>query len=77
MKFSQCPLCESSMIQQKNGIYNFEIKGRIVPSPIIEYWECPSCGEVFFDQEANKKIDEEFMLVKSNKNKKSCTLNLT
>jgi len=46
------------LIQKKKGIYNFEIKGKIVPSPVIEYCECPSCGEVFFDQKTNKIIDD-------------------
>ena len=55
MKFTKCPLCESPLIQQKKGKYGFEIKGKIIPSPVIEYWECPSCGEAFFDQIANKK----------------------
>ena len=67
MKFTKCPLCESPLIQQKKGKYGFEIKGKIIPSPVIEYWECPSCGEAFFDQIANKKIDKEMLVSKKQK----------
>lgn len=67
MKFTQCPLCESPMIQKKKGKYNFEIRGKIAPSPIVEYWECPSCSEAFFDKKASKKIDEVMLADKKRK----------
>jgi len=24
---------------------------------VVQYWECLSCNEIFFDREANRKID--------------------
>lgn len=61
MKFKQCPLCGSRAIQEKQGPYKLKIHGKAVSTPVATYWECPSCGEVFFDREANKKIDAAFL----------------
>jgi YgiT-type zinc finger domain-containing protein len=57
MKFKKCPLCGSRAIQEKQGTYKLNIHGKAVLTPDVTYWECPSCGEAFFDREANKKID--------------------
>jgi YgiT-type zinc finger domain-containing protein len=57
MEFNSCPLCGSSSIQKKKGVYNFVIHGKSLSTPIIQYWNCPNCGEVFFDRQANKIID--------------------
>lgn len=58
MNLIECPLCGSLKIKKRKGIYNFNIKNNIVPSPVIEYWECPDCGEAFFSHEANRVIDK-------------------
>jgi YgiT-type zinc finger domain-containing protein len=58
MEFTVCPLCESPSIRKKRGVYKFNIHGESLSTPVIQYWECPNCGEVFFDREANRKIDE-------------------
>ena len=57
MKFKECPLCGSRAIQEKHGLYKLNIHDEAVSTPVVTYWECPSCGEAFFDREANKKID--------------------
>jgi YgiT-type zinc finger domain-containing protein len=62
MEFSVCPLCGSSAIQKKRGHYKFNIKGKSIAAPLVQYWECPNCGEAFFDKQANKRIDEALLL---------------
>ena len=74
MKFIECPLCGSKSIKKKRGIYNFKVRNKIIPSPIIDYWECPGCGEAFFDQEANKKIDAALLFDKKRKVEKEMQL---
>jgi len=58
MEFTVCPLCESPSIRKKRGVYKFDIQGEVLSTPVIQYSECPDCGEAFFDREANQKIDE-------------------
>jgi YgiT-type zinc finger domain-containing protein len=62
MEFTVCPLCGSSAIKKKKGSYRFNIKGKVVSTPVMQYWECPHCGEAFFDRQANKQIDEALLL---------------
>ncbi len=61
MEFTVCPLCESPSIRKKRGVYKFDVHGEALSTPVIQYWECPNCGETFFDREANQKIDEALM----------------
>jgi len=56
---------------EKNDSYNFEIKGEIIPSSVVQYWECPTCGEAFFDHEANRKIDAVLLNKKKQKMRKT------
>jgi YgiT-type zinc finger domain-containing protein len=44
--------------KEKKGSYRFNFKGKIVTTPMVQYWECPNCGEAFFDREANNLIDK-------------------
>ncbi len=67
MELKQCPLCGSKTIQKKRGHYEFDLKGKFVITPIVQYWACPNCKEVFFDREANRRIDE--VLLKNRKRK--------
>jgi YgiT-type zinc finger domain-containing protein len=58
MEFKVCPLCGSSAIKKKRGSYALNIKGELVLTPVVQYWECPNCDEAFFDRQANMQIDE-------------------
>jgi YgiT-type zinc finger domain-containing protein len=57
MELTVCPLCESSSIRKKKGVHQFNVLGELRSTPVVQYWECPSCNEIFFDREANRKID--------------------
>jgi len=61
MKFKECPLCGSRAIQERQDPYKLTIHDETVSTPVVNYWACPSCGEAFFDREANKKIDAAFL----------------
>jgi len=52
-----CPLCGSPSIRKKRGVHQFNVRGEWRATPVVQYWECPSCKEIFFDREANRKID--------------------
>ena len=58
MELVVCPLCGSPSIKKKKGVYKFYLQGEPLSTPAIQYWECPNCGEAFFDRQANKKIDD-------------------
>jgi YgiT-type zinc finger domain-containing protein len=57
MEFNTCPLCGSSSIRKKKGVHQFNVRGEWLTTPVVQYWECPNCKEIFFDREANQKID--------------------
>ncbi|MGH7457192.1 MAG: YgiT-type zinc finger protein, partial [bacterium] len=67
MKLTVCPLCGSPAIQKKRGRCRFNIKGELVSTPVVRYWECPDCGEAFFDRLANAQIDEVLLLNRKRK----------
>jgi len=52
-----CPLCGSPSIRKKKGVHQFNVRGELRSTPAVEYWECSNCNEIFFDREANRKID--------------------
>jgi len=58
MEFEYCPLCESTAISKKRGKRTFRLKDNLVITPAIKYWECQTCGEVFYPHETGKKLDE-------------------
>lgn len=57
MDLTVCPLCGSPSIRKKKGVHQFNVRGELRSTPVVQYWECPSCNEIFFDREANRKID--------------------
>ena len=57
MELSSCPLCGSPSIRKKKGVHQFNVRGEWLSTPVVQYWECSSCNEIFFDREANRKID--------------------
>jgi YgiT-type zinc finger domain-containing protein len=52
-----CPLCGSPSIRKKKGVHQFNVRGKLRSTPVVQYWECSNCHEIFFDREANRKID--------------------
>lgn len=57
MELKNCPLCGSPSIRKKKGVHQFNVLGEWRSTPVVQYWECPNCNEIFFDREANRKID--------------------
>jgi len=47
MELNICPLCGSPSIQKKKGVHQFSVRGELRSTPVVQYWECPSCKEVF------------------------------
>ena len=67
IKFEFCPLCESSAIRKKKGKRKLQLKNRLVTTPVIEYWECEDCGEIFLPHKTSKKLDEAFLPARKRK----------
>ena len=59
MELTQCPICESTAITKKKGKRILQIKERTVTTPVITFWECESCGEVFYPPESGKRLDQD------------------
>lgn len=58
MELTRCPLCESTAIRKKKGKRTLRLKEQIVTTAVIEFWECASCGEVFYPPKSGKQLDE-------------------
>lgn len=67
MELDLCPLCESPTIRKKKGKRTLQLKDRLVTTPLIEYWECDRCGEIFYPHETSKKLDAVFLAGKRRK----------
>lgn len=56
IKLKYCPLCESPAIRKKKGEHELQLKDRLVITPVIVYWECEDCGEVFYPQRLQRLL---------------------
>ena len=54
---TRCPICGSRRIHRVCETVEFVRKGARVPVPKVCFDRCDTCGESFFDHEANEKID--------------------
>lgn len=58
MKLSRCPICESKKMKIVNGEISFQTPEGEVIVPNITRQRCLSCGEEFFNHQANLALDE-------------------
>ena len=57
MNLKKCPLCGSIKIKQTRGEFKARVGKRIIVIPSVKRQQCASCGEEFFDREANAILD--------------------
>ena len=57
MNIKTCPLCGSAKIKQVRGEFKARTGKRIIIIPSVQRQRCDSCGEEFFDREANALLD--------------------
>jgi len=53
-----CPLCGSKRITKVKRTLTRRSHGKSYLVPDLEFHECASCGERFFDRAASRKIDQ-------------------
>ncbi|MDD5675000.1 MAG: YgiT-type zinc finger protein [Chitinivibrionales bacterium] len=57
MDIKKCPICGSIKIKQVSGEFKAHTGKRIIVIPSVKRQQCASCGEEFFDREANAILD--------------------
>ncbi len=57
MKLSRCPICESERIKVITGELTFQTHEGQTTIPNVKRQKCLSCGEEFFDHQANLVLD--------------------
>ena len=58
LKLSKCPTCGSTRIKFVRSDYTLKANRHLLVVPKLERYECPSCGEVLFDYDGIKRIEE-------------------
>ncbi|MCX6029463.1 MAG: YgiT-type zinc finger protein [Chloroflexi bacterium] len=51
-----CPTCGSDKIKKVQRDLAREFQGQSYTVPALEFYECPNCGERFYDREAVQKM---------------------
>ena len=57
-KLRNCPVCCSSRLKLLRSDFTFKLRNKVVVVPKLERYECAHCGEVFFDYEGIKRLEE-------------------
>ena len=52
-----CPSCGSNKIKRVRRNWKGEFQNRSYTVPLLEFYECPACGEKIYDREAMRKIE--------------------
>ena len=60
-------MCDSTAIKAKKGKRSLQLKQQAVTTPVIEYFECESCGEVFYPPKTGKQLDKLYLTVSQRK----------
>jgi YgiT-type zinc finger domain-containing protein len=58
MKLTICPICDSSKIKTVTSKMSFQTPDGEIVIPKITRQKCETCGEEFFDHEANEVLDQ-------------------
>ena len=57
LKIKTCPTCGSDNIKRVIRDLTRQFKGQPYTVPMVEFYECPNCGEKVYDHEAMLKIE--------------------
>ncbi len=52
-----CPTCGSDKIKRVTRDLARTFKGQSYTVPMVEFYECPNCGEKVYDHDAMQKIE--------------------
>lgn len=52
-----CPTCGSDKIKRVKRDLTRKYKGQAYTVPMVEFYDCPNCGEKVYDHEAMLKIE--------------------
>lgn len=52
-----CPTCGSPRIQHVQKDFTDKFQGQCYTVPMVEFYECPDCGEKLYDRTAMRKIE--------------------
>jgi YgiT-type zinc finger domain-containing protein len=52
-----CPSCGSKKIGKTKRDWTGELHGQFYSVPLLEFYECPDCGEKIYDRHAMRKIE--------------------
>lgn len=52
-----CPTCGSPRIQHVRKDVPGEFQGQCYTVPMVEFYECPDCGEKLYDRTAMRQIE--------------------
>ena len=57
LQIKTCPTCGSDKIKRVTRDLTRNHKGKPYTVPMVEFYECPNCGEKVYDHEAMLKIE--------------------
>ncbi len=57
LQIKTCPTCGSDKIKRVTRDLTHTHKGQSYAVPMVEFYECPNCGEKVYDHEAMLKIE--------------------
>jgi YgiT-type zinc finger domain-containing protein len=52
-----CPNCGSDRIQKVRRSWTEQFQGQTYTVPMLEFHECPNCGEKVYDRQAMRQIE--------------------
>ena len=58
LKITICPTCGSRRIKKVRRNWSGKSHGQSYTVPLLEFYECPVCGEKIYDRQAMRKIEE-------------------
>ena len=53
-----CPSCGSKKIKKQRKPWTGQFQEHSYKIPILEFYECPECGEKIYDSQAMQKVEE-------------------
>lgn len=57
LQITICPTCGSDKVKKVRRNWSSEHQGRTYTVPLLEFYECPNCGEKIYDRQAMRKIE--------------------
>jgi len=57
-RITVCPSCGSPKIKKVRRTWSGKFQGQSYTVPLLEFYECPVCGEKIYDRQAMRKIED-------------------